>query len=192
MGYNEATVEEDSTVLFICDMQEKFYTGIPKFKEVILNVSKVVQICNVLGIPIIVTEHIPQLFGKTVPEIDLTGVKGPFGKTLWSMCIPEVLKELETICNNKPPKSIILTGVATHACVEMTAIDLKKKGFQVHLVAECCSSSRLEDHTHAIERFKQMGCFVITIENLIGKLLKDVKHEKFKDTLRIVMTRAKL
>lgn len=38
----------------------------------------------------IVTEQYPKSLGKTVPEIDISGAKGVFAKTQFSMCIPEV------------------------------------------------------------------------------------------------------
>jgi len=36
------------------------------------------------------TEQNPKALGKIVPQLDLSGAKGCFTKTQFSMCIPEV------------------------------------------------------------------------------------------------------
>lgn len=38
----------------------------------------------------IVSEQNPDALGKTIPQIDISGAKGPFAKTRFSMYIPEV------------------------------------------------------------------------------------------------------
>ena len=45
---------------------------------------------KLLNVPIIVSEQNPKALGKTIPELDISGVKGPFEKTQFSMCTPEV------------------------------------------------------------------------------------------------------
>jgi nicotinamidase-related amidase len=62
-----------------------------------------------------------------------------------------VHKELISICDNEPPTSIILIGIECHVCIENTAIDLKKNGFEVHTVADCCSSRTKEEKLLALE-----------------------------------------
>lgn len=57
------------------------------------------------------------------------------------------------LCDNGPPESIILVGIECHVCVENTAIDLRKNGFEVHTVADCCSSRTQEDRLLALEVF---------------------------------------
>lgn len=63
----------------------------------------------------------------------------------------QINKELATLCNGQKPESIILIGVETHVCVENTAIDLRQYGYDVHTVADCCSSRTQEDRLLALE-----------------------------------------
>lgn len=51
----------------------------------------------------------------------------------------------------KNPEAILLVGIECHVCVEQTAIDLRKSGYEVHTVADCCSSRTKEDRMLALE-----------------------------------------
>lgn len=43
-----------------------------------------------MNVPMLVSEQIPKSLGKIVPEFDISGTKGPFAKTQFSMCTPQV------------------------------------------------------------------------------------------------------
>ncbi|XP_011505278.1 PREDICTED: isochorismatase domain-containing protein 2, mitochondrial-like [Ceratosolen solmsi marchali] len=176
----KAILIPSKTALLICDMQEKFAKVIYEFNKIVTHSSKLIQACKILDIPMIVTEQYPKALGKTISELNISGAKGPFPKTQFSMYTSEVCKELSSLCNNEPPASIILIGIESHVCVENTAIDLKKNGFEVHTVADCCSSRTKEDKLLALERMRQIGCFIASSENIIFKLLGDAKHKDFK------------
>lgn len=98
--------------------------------------------------PLIVTEQYPSGLGHTVPEIKIDHAIGVYPKTKFSMCIPEVIKEMEKINNLQ---CVVLFGIETHACIEQTAIDLRGKGLNVHVVADSCSSRSIEDRYLAFQ-----------------------------------------
>lgn len=117
------------------------------------------------------------------------------------------------MCFGERPEAIILIGVETHVCVENTAIDLRQNGYEVHTVADCCSSRFQEDRLLALEvicffsqinifcknyhnklridffflqRMRDIGCHIATSEHVILKLLRSADHEKFKEILKYV------
>jgi len=45
---------------------------------------------KLLNVPMLVTEQNPKSLGKIVSELDISGAKGVFAKTQFSMCTPEV------------------------------------------------------------------------------------------------------
>ncbi|OXU27784.1 hypothetical protein TSAR_005343 [Trichomalopsis sarcophagae] len=188
MAVNAAklALKQGKTALFICDMQEKFAKAIYEFDKIVTNSSKLIQACNILNVPVLITEQNPKALGKTIPQFNIIGAKGPFSKTQFSMYTPEVSKELALLCNNGPPESIILVGIECHVCIENTAIDLRKNGYEVHTVADCCSSRTQEDRLLALERMKEIGCHIATSENVIFKLLGDAKHKDFKQVQQLV------
>lgn len=64
------------------------------------------------------------------------------------MCIPEVMAEIDKL---KDVQSVVLFGIETHACIEQTAVELRGKGLNVHVVADACSSRSVEDRLLAFE-----------------------------------------
>lgn len=82
-----------------------------------------------LQLPIIVTEQYPKALGNTVPELAEILPQGTpiVAKTDFSMCVPDVVTELEKLSD---VKNILLTGIEAHVCVFQTALDLlgKKEG----------------------------------------------------------------
>jgi len=45
---------------------------------------------KILNVPMLVSEQNPKSLGKTIPELDISGAKGPFAKMQFSMCTSEV------------------------------------------------------------------------------------------------------
>lgn len=184
----KAVLKQGKSVLLICDVQERFAKAMYEFDKITQNSVKLINALKLLDIPMIVSEQNPKALGKTIPVFDISGAKGPFEKTQFSMCIPEINKELSTICSGQKPDSIILIGIETHVCVENTAIDLRQNGFEVHTVADCCTSRTQEDRLLALERMKDIGCHITTSENVIFKIMADAKHKEFKNVQSLIRT----
>ncbi|XP_076180866.1 isochorismatase domain-containing protein 2 [Ptiloglossa arizonensis] len=180
-----AILKQSKSALLICDVQEKCANFMYEFNKVTQNSIKLINSLKLLEIPMIVCEQNPESLGKTIPEFDISSAKGPFAKTEFSMWMPEIDKELSTICSGNKPEAIILIGLETHVCIENTAIDLKQSGYEVHIVADCCTSRRQEDRLLALERMKAMGCHVATVENVVYKLVRSSKHKEFKNILNL-------
>lgn len=60
---------QDKSILFICDIQEKFRPLIFEYKSIIHNTIYVQKVSQILKIPCIITEQYPKAFGRTVSEI---------------------------------------------------------------------------------------------------------------------------
>ena len=77
-------------------------------------------------------------------------------------------------------KTAVIFGMETHVCVQQTCLDLLERGFEVHVVADGCSSQRGFDRLNALERLRNSGAFVTTSESVLFMLMKDSKYEHFK------------
>lgn len=172
------------TVFFLCDMQEKF-RHVAHFGEIVQTANKLLETSKVMDIPLIVTEQYPRGLGRTVPELDIGHAKGVFEKTKFSMLVPEVSKQLDSLCGGNV-QCVVLFGIETHVCIEQTAAELCALGLQVHVVADACSSRTQEDRLLAFNRLQQIGCFVATSENVIFKLLGDKENPHFKSVTPLV------
>ncbi|XP_040280313.1 isochorismatase domain-containing protein 2 [Bufo bufo] len=171
-----------SSVLFLCDMQEKFRNNVTFFNQIVSVAARVLQTAKILEIPVVVTEQYPKGLGLTVPELGADGIK-KYSKTCFSMLTPDVEKELQSIPERQ---SVILCGIETHACIMSTTLDLLNKGFNVHVVADACSSRSQVDRLVALSRMKQSGAFLTTGEGVILQLLQDAAHPKFREVQKII------
>ena len=74
-------------------------------------------------------------------------------------------------------------------CILQTALDLLNNGYNVHLVADGCSSRTLTDRLFALERLRHAGAIVVTHESVLFQLVGDKDHPKFKDVQGLVKVR---
>uniref|UniRef100_A0A336MHZ2 Isochorismatase domain-containing protein 1 n=1 Tax=Culicoides sonorensis TaxID=179676 RepID=A0A336MHZ2_CULSO len=182
LGYLEAK----KTLFLLCDLQEKFRPGMKLFDPIIKNTAKLLQAGKILNVPLIATEHYPEKLGRIVKELDISHAKSVISKTRFSMMLPDVQAKIKEIYKNDDLESVVLFGLEAHICVEQTAMDFLKDGLAVHVVADCSVSRSLEDRALALERLKQIGCFVTTSENVIFKLMKDKNHPEFNQVRKLV------
>ena len=82
--------------------------------------------------------------------------------------------------------SLILCGVESHICVFKTALEALEKGFEVHVVADAVSSRTAENKKIALERLRQSGAFIVSVEMILFQLLKEAGTEEFKDISRLI------
>uniref|UniRef100_A0A0B7BWS4 Isochorismatase domain-containing protein 1 n=1 Tax=Arion vulgaris TaxID=1028688 RepID=A0A0B7BWS4_9EUPU len=177
------------TVLFVCDMQERFRSPVKYFNEIAEVANRLVEASRILGIPLIVTEQYPKGLGSTVPEVNINSAVGVFPKSKFSMWIPEVEEKMRNLCGGNV-HHVILCGVEAHVCIQQTVIDLLNRDIEVHVVADAVSSRNQVDRMIALERFRHMGAIVTTSEAILLQLVGDKDHPKFKEIQGLIKTLA--
>ena len=168
----------DDCVLVVVDLQQKFAKAIPNWEEIIENTQKAVKGCQILDIPIIVTEQYPQGLGKTVDEISSLFTEfRPIPKNCFS-CYESVAfkNKIENIGKTK----IILCGIETHICIYNTAVDLIDSGYEVYLMRDALASRKNFDAEVACEQMKRLGAKDLTVEMFFFQILKNSKMKNLK------------
>ncbi|CAL1534351.1 unnamed protein product [Lymnaea stagnalis] len=179
----------NETVLFVCDIQEKFRNAVKYFFEIAQVSNRLTEAARILEIPIVVTEQYPDGLGHTVPEVNITNAVNIFPKTKFSMIIPEVEEVLKTLRGGHV-RHVILCGIETHVCIQQTVIDLLNRNIEVYVVADAVSSRSQMDRIFALERFRQIGATVTTSEAVLLQLVGDKNHPKFKEIQSLIMVSA--
>ncbi|XP_055451609.1 isochorismatase domain-containing protein 2A [Psammomys obesus] len=171
----------ESSVLFLCDLQEKFRPSIAYFPQIVSVAARMLKVARLMDVPVLLTEQYPQGLGPTVPELGAQGIR-PVSKTCFSM-VPALQQELD---GWPQLRSVLLCGIETHVCVLNTALDLLDRGLHVHAVVDACSSRSQVDRLAALARMKQSGAFLSTSESLILQLVRDAAHPRFKEIQKII------
>lgn len=183
--FHPKILNREKVAFVVVDIQEAFRSVIPEFAIITAQTALAVQGFKILDLPIIVTEQYPKGLGRTAREIlevlpeDFEFVE----KTAFSSCgsgaFLEKLKQFGAT-------QIILAGLETHICVNQTAHDLLEKNFQVHILQDCVASRLTQNKEIALRKLHANGVIPSCVEMALFELMRDAKHEKFKEIQKLV------
>ena len=174
----------ENTVLVVVDVQEKLFSVIDKKEELAKNLSILIQGAQVLGIPALYTEQVPEKLGKTIPRLAafLSSI-APIAKKSFSCCKEmQFIQRLDALSR----KAVVLAGIESHVCVYQTARDLVNLGYDVCGPAEAVSSRTKENKLVGLDCAKESGVSVSSVEAILFELLQVGEGERFKRILALV------
>ncbi|KAH9383648.1 isochorismatase domain-containing protein 2-like [Haemaphysalis longicornis] len=176
-----------TTAIFLIDMQEKFRPMIQYFPQIVAVSQRLLRAGRALDMTVIVTEQYPKGLGPSVPELGLAEFPDikPIAKTNFNVLAAE--PSLSRTLREKGLDSVVLCGVAAHACIQNTALALLEQGFNVHVAVDACSSVSMVDRFFAFERARRGGAYLTTSESIILSLVGGSAHPKFKEVQKLIM-----
>jgi len=83
-------------------------------------------------------------------------------------------------------RSAIICGIESHVCVFQTARDLIQHGLSVHVVDDATSSRTSDNKDIGVNRMAKEGAVITSTEMLLFELLRDAKHEKFRELVKLI------
>lgn len=177
-------LKSDNAVMVIVDVQGKLATLMKDADKLFDNLVRMTKGAKVLGIPIIWNEQVPEKLGATIaPLKEVLTDNTPLPKVSFSCCgNPAFMEKL--IATGR--KQVILVGIETHICVYQTALDLIRNGYEVHLVVDAVSSRYKSNRRTGIERIKDAGAILTTVEMSLFEMLGRAEGEQFREISRIV------
>jgi len=177
-------LEVDKCALVVIDIQEKL-TQLMYRKEALLeNAQKLIKGIQVLEVPIIVTEQYPTGLGPTIPEIAaLFPNFRPLPKVAFSCCGDEGFQQ-ELLAMDR--RQILICGIETHVCVYQTTVDLLASGYEVEVVGDVVSSRTAENREIALQRIRDEGAGITSVEMALFELMKMAQGPKFREVSQIV------
>ena len=152
----------------------------PRRAELIAAMQRLIGSARILQIPIVVTAQYIKGIGPVCAEIAeaAQGVT-PIEKMSFSCCGSE---EFMRTMKDLRRQRIILCGIEAHVCVQQTAIDLMKDYF-VYVAADAIGSRHRHDHKVAVERLRDCGAVITTVESAVFELLRQAGTDEFKKIL---------
>ena len=178
-------LDRSKTVLVVVDLQEAFRHPINDFALIASRTSIIARGFQTLNLPIIVTEQYPKGLGRTAEEI-LFSLPPEFEfveKTAFSSCgADSFMEKLRATGANQ----VLLCGLETHICVSQTAHDLLCENFQVHVLTDCVASRFASDRETALRKMQASGAVLSSVEMALFELMRDSKHEQFKEIQNLV------
>ncbi len=177
-------LDKNNVVLVIIDVQGKLFQIMHKKNDLFENLEKMIRGAKVLDIPIIWNEQLPEKLGETAPEIKslLTDFE-PVIKECFSCWGDQnfVMK-----LKNLNRKQVLVVGIETHVCVYQTTADLLKQGYEVHVVTDAVSSRTKSDKKRGLEKMKDLGAQLTSVEMALFEMLEIASGPQFKQIIKIV------
>lgn len=173
-----ALLSVEDSVLMVIDLQGNLYESMQDKQFLLENVQKLIRGMQVFGIPVIVTEQIPEKLGPTIdPVAALLPDARRIPKSDFSCCGDEkIMKALKAA----ERRQVLLCGIETHVCVYQTACDLLREGFQVALAADAVSSCRPADRELALQRLRHLGADIMGSQMIMFEMLREAGTPEFK------------
>ncbi|MCK5675941.1 MAG: isochorismatase family protein [Verrucomicrobia bacterium] len=177
-------LKRDEAVLVFIDVQGKLHEIMHEKDVLDANLEKVIRCAQLLEVPIVGTEQIPEKLGSTKePFKSLLADELIVAKSAFSCCgEPKFMEQLERLGRQQ----FILIGIETHVCVYQTAIDLMEFGSEVFVVADAVSSRVPENRALALQSMRDAGVQVLPTETVLFALLRDAADPRFKDLLKLI------
>jgi len=177
-------IKLDDSCLVVVDIQEKLYPHISEHFQMMRKCRTLIKGAFELGLRTIVTEQYVKGLGHTIEEIsELWDNFQSIEKMSFSCCgEAEFMMKIE----EHYTRNIILCGIESHVCVLQTAIDLQEAGHQAIVVVDAVSSRNDDDKMIALERMKQEGVRLATVESILFELAKVSGTDQFKAISKLV------
>ena len=178
-------LNSESTILVVVDVQEVFRPHLFQAKRTVDNICKLVKGFGVLRLPVMSATQNMEKLGDLMQEVKdlLPPLMPPFDKVCFS-CFsdPAFRSELE----RSGRKQVVLCGVESHVCVCQTAHELIAAGFQVHVAVDAVSSRTDANCKLGIERMRQGGALVASVETVLLELLRQASTPEFREIQQII------
>lgn len=177
-------IKREKTAALFIDYQEKLIPVQYNKEKFVENSSKLADGLIALEVPIIVSEQYPNGLGSTITDLkSIEGFPEGLAKASFSCMLNDDLKNALKLSG---AKNIIICGCETHICVLQTVIDLIDMGYNVYIIEDCCTSRTIENHKIGIERAKQEGAYISSLETVLFELLRVSGGETFKHISKLI------
>ena len=178
----------DRSILVVIDLQGKLVEKVHRPSLVLAATQRLLELAQLFGVPVVLTEQYPRGLGPTHPEIlarfeALTVPKWRFEKSAFG-CFGEPGFE-EALAEVRPglapaDRQLVVAGIETHVCVMQTVLEALRMGQQVHLCWEAVSGRGAEHRSWALERMRQAGAVVSNLESIAFEWARHKDHAQFK------------
>jgi nicotinamidase-related amidase len=177
-------IQQKETAAVVIDIQEKLFPHIHEGELILQKCLKLIEGLQILSIPIIITQQYTRGLGATVPSIIEKFPEFRYIEKISFSCYEES-KFAEQVLGLEKSK-IILCGIESHVCVLQTCLDLLDAGLMPVVVEDGVSSRNPNDKRIAIERMRQEGARITTMESILFELTRYAGNDIFKSISRLV------
>ena len=173
----------NDSALIIIDVQERLLSVISERDKLVKNISVLAQAAELLKLPVIWCQQYPKALGQTAAEVSKYLKTEPINKMCFNACLHEEFASQLKLLN---VKNLVLCGIESHICVYQTAKELLRLGYNVEVVQDAVSSRSIENKKTAIQRMRDEGVSITSVEMALFELLETAEHSCFKQISKLI------
>ncbi len=177
-------LRKDDTLLVIVDIQTKLLKVMFEKDRLISSCRKLIQACKLLEMPMVMTEQYPKGMGPTDPQIlEVLQDVGAIEKVSFSCCgVDDFSRKVQSFGR----KQIVVIGIEAHVCVLQTVHDLLHEKHFVYVPYDAVSSRKEGDYINSLDRMRQAGAVIGSVESAVFELLEKAGTPIFKEVSRLI------
>ena len=174
----------ETTIAVCVDYQERLMPAICNGEEILKRAEILVKGLKILGVPIVVTQQYTRGLGETVESRrSALGDCVSFEKLTFGAYDDEKFRAL---LDGAGRPNVLVFGTETHICALQTALGLRRAGYQVMMVEDCCGSRRASDKESGLRRAMCEGIVVSCSETVLFELTGIAGTDVFREISRLV------
>lgn len=166
------------SVLVLVDYQQRLLPAIDRGEAVLKEALRLAEVARELSVRVIGTEQNPRGLGPNAAALrercDTTLSKMHFDATACGLL------------NEVGATDVVIAGCEAHVCLLQTTLGLLQANVRVAVVAPACGSRRPQDHELAMQRLRQAGAEIVSVEMVAFEWLRTCEHERFKAVLAML------
>ena len=174
------------SALVVIDLQDKLIPAMPAatIESVLINAAILIQGCQTLNVPILVTEQYSKGLGKTHANLAAHLGNNPSYEKLTFSSYRQAQFRLEL--ERLHVQQVLLCGIETHICVLQSALDLLHNGFEVFAAADAMCSRSAFNYQTGLQLMRDAGVVVGSTETFLFQMLEEAGSERFKQISKLV------
>lgn len=178
-------LKPEEAILLAIDVQEWPCSALDTAsRETMLQNSRImVRTCRALHIPIVVSEQVPERFGRTVAELDELLTGAPRITKIAGSCWREGQIRAEIKATDR--KTVLVIGMEAHLCVLRTVMDLLQTGYNPVVVADAVRSRTASHSGIALTAMARAGAVVYPAETAACMLLDRADPALFEEIMSL-------
>ena len=171
-------LDRAKTAVLIVDLQEKLGQAMDaaKLARVVNRARALIEGAKALSLPVVVTEQYPKGLGPTIAELRAALPEGTHA--VEKIDFPAMLPAVVELLGGR--KQVLLCGMEAHVCVFQTARDLLEKGGVPFVCSDGVLSRNEEDLRCGLERARDLGAVITTVEAALFDLVGKAGTPEFK------------
>ena len=172
-------IHPDTSCLLVIDVQSRLLPAVLDSDQIEKSICDLIRIAAQLKVPVAYSEQYPKGLGPTsdgvlaaLPKTAIRLEKLSFSCVADAKCSQQI--------HDLKQKQVVVCGMETHVCVLQTAVDLKRQGYEVFVVADAVSSRSLLNKTLGLERMRDLGIQIVSREMLAFEWLQQAGTDEFR------------